>query len=679
MSKAKNESTYLSFLRNIGIIAHIDAGKTTLSERILFYADKIYRMGEVHDGAATMDFLPEEQERGITIASACTTCQWNEHTINIIDTPGHVDFTIEVERSLRVLDGAVGVFCAVGGVEPQSETVWRQSEKFAVPKIIFVNKMDRIGADFFAVVGSVRDRLHANPVPIEIPVGQGEEFSAVIDLIAMDAMEFDPADQGKSIVRRPLTEDEELEALEARDTMLTALADYDDAFMDAYLNGKDIAADEIHRVIRQATLERHIVPVLLGSALKNTGVQPLMDAVTRYLPSPVEVSAVQATLNGTMTELTPDPAAPFSALVFKVIMEGNRKLSLLRMYAGTLHEGDSCWNIGQGVAEKATQLFQLNAGHREKIECARAGEIVAVTGFKMACTGDSVATHEKPYLLENIAAYRPVISLALEPRNTEEANKLDEIVPRLLAEDPTLTMVQESDTGQRVLSGMGELHLEVVLERLKREYSLAPRVGSPQVVYQETIRQEAIADALFEKELGDILHFGHVAVEVKPLPRNAGMELSWKMDKTDMPKAWLDAAEEGVRDAMQCGTLGGYPVQDIAVCICGMERRDAGTVPGYRMAAASAVKEALAAAKPILLEPIMKLELSAPPEFVGEAISLLNGKGGRIEELSEHSGQKLVTAIAPMRLLFGFSTQLRSATQGRAGFVMTFLRFDSLT
>ena len=483
-------------VRNIGVIAHIDAGKTTLSERMLFYTRKIHRMGEVHDGTATMDYLPEEQERGITITSACTTCEWNGTTVNIIDTPGHVDFTIEVERSLRVLDGAVGVFCAVGGVEPQSETVWRQSEHFGVPKLAFVNKMDRIGADFSAVLKSMQTRLGANPLPVVIPVGAAETFQGVIDLVTLERLDFDESDQGQTWTRSPLTEADAELAAPWREQMLERLAENDDTFLEQYLGGEYTETD-IRSAIRRATLARRVTPVLSGSALKNTGVQPLLDAVIAYLPAPADLPPVTAhnPEDGTDGTIPCDPALPFTGLVFKVMMDGGRKLALVRLYAGTLKEGDPCRNVTQRADERISRLYRLHADRREQVDAAKAGDIVAVIGLRSARTGDTVGAPGSKLLLESIEAYQPVISLAIEPRNADEGKALDEALDRFSLEDPTLTVAIDEGSGHRIVSGMGELHLDVILERIRREYGIAPRVGQPQVIRRETPKRTASATA----------------------------------------------------------------------------------------------------------------------------------------------------------------------------------------
>jgi elongation factor G len=668
----------IAALRNIGVIAHIDAGKTTLTERILFYAGKIHRMGEVHDGTATMDYLPEEQERGITITSACTTCFWAGHQINIIDTPGHVDFTIEVERSLRVLDGAVGVFCAVSGVEPQSETVWLQSEHYHVPKLAFVNKMDRPGADFPAVLKSMRERLGAAPLAIQVPLGAGADFAGVVDLVRMEKLSF----PGDIVERGPLSQADLDLAGPWREKLLEALSEYDDALMESYLGGNAIATEDIVAVIRKATLSRGLTPVLAGSALRNMGVQPVMDAVCDYLPSPVDIGPVHGVHAHTKSsmELPPDPEAPLSALVFKVIMEGGRKLALARVYSGNLVEGAEALNVTQGKTERIGRIFHLHADQKELLPKAGPGEIVALSGMKLPRTGDTLADKAHPILLENISQYMPVLSISLEPRNTEELDKLKEAMDRLLLEDPTLTCAHDADSGQLILSGMGELHLEVVLERVRREQGLSPRAGRPQVVCLETITREARGEAEFHRDLGGRMHYGKVILSVAPLRRERGREIHVPpLDPKIWPAPWLDAMAEGLEDGLLSGALQGFPVQDVSVRVEELGRMEGqSSAVGYRMAAGLALKNALGQAGPALLEPIMFLEIAVPGDFVGDVIGLLGSKGAKIENLFDRAGQKVVQALTPLRALFGFSTELRSATQGRAGLVMRFARFDLL-
>ena len=673
-----------SKLRNIGIIAHIDAGKTTLTERILFYTRKIHRMGEVHEGTATMDFMPEEQERGITITSACTTCHWKDRVINIIDTPGHVDFTIEVERCLRVLDGAVGVFCAVAGVEPQSETVWRQSEQFGVPKLAFVNKMDRPGADFDRTVQAIRTRLGANAVPVTIPVGSGADFSGVIDLIRAKVLSFSEDDEGMTVSASAPEGDLKEACSKARDHMLESLADVDDVFMEKYLEGS-VTEDDIRSAMRRAVLARTFTPVLAGSALGNKGVQPLLDAICDFLPSPCDlppVKGLDAKGKSVSVPLTED--GPFVGLVFKVVMEDGRKTAFLRAYSGRFDEGDSLTNVNRGKDDRVGRIYRLHADHREQLKSASAGDIVAVVGLRSAHTGETYAKGID-VRLEAIESYAPVITLALEPRNADEGKVLDEALARYTEEDPTLLSHFDEETGMRTISGMGELHLDVTLERMRREYHISPRVGAPEVIMRETITGTGEGDCVFDRELGKVHRFGHVSVSVAPRPRGAGNTVKpgsfLPEDKIAaakiIQKELLTAALEGATDALQSGDLTGYPVVDVAVTITGIERRDGvASEPGCRMAAAQALKQALAAASPVILEPVMNVTISCPEAELGSAISLFGTLGGKIDEMEDNSGQKVVHGTASLRKLFGFSTKLRSATQGRAGLVMSFSRFD---
>lgn len=667
-------------IRNIGIIAHIDAGKTTVTERMLYFSGKIHRLGEVHEGTATMDYMPEEQDRGITITSAVTTCFWDKNTINIIDTPGHVDFTIEVERSLRVLDGAVGVFCAVGGVEPQSETVWRQSENYKVPKLVFINKMDRLGADFHAVLDSMADKLKVNSLPVQIPNGGGEDFSAVYDIVRMKKLVFNQDVYGEEFEIVDMSDDDREFATPWRERMCDTLSEIDDEFMERYLDD-DLDQDYIDSVIRKATLDLKIVPVFAGSALKNVGVQPLMDGVCKYLPSPLEAPNVVGIdpNTGVKREVEPVASGPFQALAFKVVMDAGRKMVLIRIYSGRIEPGDTVTNYTQGTTERMARLFRMHAGRKERIDIAGAGDIVAVAGLKGVRTGDTLSTGENPIVLEQIELYRPVISLAIEPRNVEESEKMEEVLEKYLQEDPTLTLNTDEDTGQIILSGMGELHLEVVLDRLRREYKLDPRAGNPQVVYQEVPGKSVEASEEFNRQLGEDMHYGFVKLGIEPLERGAGRDIVFEIDPEQWPSDWMDAVAEGIDDALQSGVIKGFPVQDIKVRVLEMRRRDGeSSVPGYHMAAGRAVKTALKDSSPKLMEPIMDVEVSVPDEFVGDVIGLLGSKGARIENMIDRNSQKIVQALSPLRNMFGFSTDLRSSTQGRAGFVMKFHSFDVL-
>jgi len=681
MSTGPHSDKYLNSIRNIGIIAHIDAGKTTLTERILYYTKKIHRLGEVHEGTATMDYMPEEQERGITITSACTTCHWKDKHVNIIDTPGHVDFTIEVERSLRVLDGAVGVFCAVGGVEPQSETVWRQSEHYKVPKLAFVNKMDRLGADFQAVIQDLKDKLNVHPLVLQLPDGEGSEFCGIIDLLSMEYLSFDPETLGANMVRSELSGEKQGLAEEGRERLIEALAEVDESLLERYVAGETIEASAVREAVRRAVLSLRAVPVYCGSALKNIGVQPVLDGICDVLPSPLEVAQVEGIDPKTRNKKSfpVSTKAPLSALVFKVTIEGGRLLTLMRIYSGILEAGATVYNSAQDTMQRVARLFTLHAGQKERLDRAKAGEIVAAAGLKDARTGDTFCTKADPLILEQISKYKPVISLALEPRNSSEEEKLLEALEKLLQEDPTLSLHRDEDTEQIILSGMGELHLEVVLERLRRENKVELRSGKPQVVYRETIGSSARTEDEFHRELGEKMHYGKVQLEVEPLARHKNNQVQMEMNTDGWPQAWINAVYQAVEDGLQSGVIKGYPVQGVRVRIIGMQRlQDASSDVGYHMAAGSALKKALSQAHPLLMEPIMMVEMVAPEEFVGDVVSLIGSKGGKIENMYDRGGGKVVQALAPLRRLFGFSTELRSVSQGRGNFIMRFERFDVL-
>ena len=700
-------------LRNIGIIAHIDAGKTTFSERALYYANVIHRMGEVHEGAALMDFLPEEQERGITIASACISYAWQGHTINLVDTPGHVDFTIEVERSLRVLDGAVGIFCAVGGVEPQSETVWRQADAFHLPRLAVINKMDRPGASFAGVLAALRSRLGVRGVPLTIPVGEGETFCAVLDVVRQERLTFDTEEQGRVVQRTPFTPEDAALAAPYREGLLDALTEHDDVLLEQVLAGEAIAPEVLDVAIARETRALRLVPVFAASALRNMGVQPVLDAVCRYLPSPLEGQVCHAyafargaggkntfasaasskAAPGKAAEgpqpaggptgegvLVPcDAAAPVCALVFKVVMEGQRKVVFLRLYAGTLREGDSLLCLPGETTARVQRLFRLRADRKDPLESASAGDIVAVVGIKDAKTGDTLTAPERPLLLEPIRSWKPVISFAFEPQNSEEGTALGEALGLILQEDPTLSLQVDEGTGQYVLSGMGELHLDVVRERVEREFRLRPRVGNPQIVCRETLAQEGVAKADIARELGDSWHFGSVGLVVQPQPRGTGVTVVFACPVEGWAAPLLDSVKAGVESALFTG-LHGYPMDDVTVAITGLERIEGkATVPGVHMAARQATEEALQAGRAVVLEPLMHLVVQVPANFFGAVMTLLATRAARVEAVEEKGddGQlKEVVAVAPMRALFGFATALRSVTQGRAGATVQFLRFD---
>ncbi|MDY0002349.1 MAG: elongation factor G [Polyangia bacterium] len=666
-------------VRNIGIVAHIDAGKTTVTERFLFYSGRTHKIGEVHDGEAQMDWMPQEQERGITITAAATTLAWQNHDIHLIDTPGHVDFTMEVERSLRVLDGAVVVFCGRGGVEPQSETVWTQAEKFGVPRIAFVNKMDRVGASFERVVGEIRERLGARPVPLQLPIGEEGDFKGVVDLIEQKAITFtgkeeDPPQLGE--IPPELVE----EAAVRRELLLEAAADLDDALAEKFLEGAEIAPAEIRAAIRTGTVQSRIVPVLCGAALRNRGIQPLLDAVVAYLPSPAEVKPVTARVpeSGEKVVQLAEEKAPLCALAFKIAMDQGRKMVYLRIYSGRLKPGDEVWNPRTKTSEKVSRLLKMHANKRERVDKAVAGDIAVGMGLKSFATGDTICTSERPFLLEAIDSYETVISVAVEPKNLPEKDKMDFGLAKLVEEDPTFTVREDAETGQTLISGMGELHLEIITDRLTREYNVTVRVGKPQVVYRETVRAAATDEYTFERRQEEERVFGHARVTVRPAPRGSGNSAVARLT-ADPPsaQALVDAALEGLREAFSSGPEGGYPVRDVEAILEAVNVVEgAVNVIPYKIAAQEAFRKAMRTGGVDLLEPIMKVEVVTPEDTMGEVIGDLSQRSGRIEQ-SQFSGQKTVLAAkVPLRQMFGYSTTLRSLTKGRATFTMKFFEFD---
>ncbi|MGD8241569.1 MAG: elongation factor G [Desulfobacterales bacterium] len=669
----------INTIRNIGIIAHIDAGKTTVTERVLYYTGKSHKIGEVHDGEAVMDWMPDEQERGITITSAVTTCRWHQTNIQLIDTPGHVDFTIEVERSLRVLDGAVGVFCAVGGVEPQSETVWRQADKYRVPKIAFVNKMDRIGADFFNVVEEIKTRLNALPLVLQIPIGAEDRFEGVIDLIRMQRIVWDDDSLGAAF------ESTDLEALEYqrvqayRDQLLETLAENDDDIMEAYLGEEVIDTARIQAAVRRATIDLKLVPVLCGSALKNKGVQPLLDAVVDYLPSPLDIPPISGVdpQSSAAIECPPKETAPLAALIFKVAMMEGRKMSFARVYSGKLTAGEEVYNPSRQKKERLSRLLVMHANKRERIEVAGAGGIVGIVGLKASSTGETLCDANKPVLLEDIEFYQPVISVAIEPKTHSDQEKLEQVLGKFLEEDPTLKVKIDEDTGQTILSGMGELHLEVITHRMQREFNTHVNVGKPQVVYRESIETKSTGGAVFDKEVAGQKHYARVTLNLVPQPRGEGNRFVNELPPEQFPEASAAAVEAGVMESLESGTLMGYPVVDVKVSLTDGEYRDAlGTELAFKVSASMAVKEALRQGQPYLLDPIMRVEVFVPETFMGEVIGDLNARGGKIESIDHRMGIQAVAASVPLARMFGYSTALRSATQGRGTFSMHFSHFD---
>ncbi|RLB11424.1 MAG: elongation factor G [Deltaproteobacteria bacterium] len=673
-------SAYLKKIRNIGMIAHIDAGKTTVTERILYYTGRVHKIGEVHDGEATMDWMLEEKERGITITSACTTCQWKGHSINIIDTPGHVDFTVEVERALRVLDGAIGIFCAVGGVEPQSETVWHQADRYKVPKIAFVNKMDRIGADFYEVVEQIKKKLGAVPLVLQIPWGSESEFKGVIDLIKEKAIVWDEESLGEKFEEIPVP-DEMLDMVEEyRELMFETISEADDEIMEKYLNDEEIDEKTLKKAIRRATIGLKLVPVFCGAALRNKGIQPLLDAIVEYLPSPLDIPPVKGQIPGTdrEEERPPDPKAPLAALAFKIAIDGGRKLTYLRIYSGTLRPGDTVYNPRKGVTEKIARLLRMHANKKERIDYSQAGDIVAAIGLKNTTTGDTLCPKDNPILLEPIETEEPVISIAIEPKRVQDHDKLVEVLNKLCEEDPTLKFNIDENTGQIVLSGMGELHLEVVIHRIKREFSLEVNQGKPQVVYRETITKPVQHEEVYEVEIGGQQHFAGIKIELSPAERGAGNKFVDKCENPALTEEILNAIKEGILEAQTSGPVMGYPVIDVQTALLDVKIKDPNDLMAFKIAASLAFKNAVEKADPILLEPIMRLEVTVPEEFVGDVIAELNTRKGKVEQIEKRGPVQVIKGWAPLSKMFGYSTSLRSVSQGRGTFTMQFSHYDKV-
>jgi elongation factor G len=673
----------LDRVRNIGIMAHIDAGKTTTTERILYYTGRTHKMGEVHEGAATMDWMAQEQERGITITSAATTAFWRDHRINIIDTPGHVDFTVEVERSLRVLDGAVAVFDSVAGVQPQSETVWRQADKYKVPRIAFINKMDRTGANFFASVQSMRDRLGANPVPVQIPIGQEDQFQGVVDLVEMQAIVYkDELGQQFDVVEIPegLAE----QAHEYHHQLIDAISHFDDEVLEAYIEDESSVTPEmIRRALRAGTLADEITPALLGSAFKNKGVQPLLDAVIDYLPSPLDVPAVKGVDPKTDAELErePDPRAPFSALAFKVMSDPYvGKLTYFRVYSGQIKAGDRVLNTTTGKTERISRILQMHANHREEREEIGAGEIAAGVGLKSTTTGDTLAADNAPIVLESMSFPDPVISVAVEPKSKADQDKLGTGLQRLAEEDPTFRVTSDEETGQTLISGMGELHLEIIVDRLKREFNVDANVGRPQVAYRETISKPAEkVQGKFVRQTGGSGQYGDVIINLYPQTPGDGYEFTDKIVGGKVPKEYIPAVDAGIREAMDAGILAGYPVVDVRVeLVDGSYHEVDSSERAFKIAGSMAFKEALKRAKPKLLEPVMLVEVTTPEEYLGDVMGNLSSRRGRVEGMEPVGNAQVVRAIVPLAEMFGYATDIRSMSQGRATFHMEFDRYEEV-
>tara|TARA_B100001123_G_scaffold417772_1_gene520930 strand:- start:1482 stop:3563 length:2082 start_codon:yes stop_codon:yes gene_type:complete len=672
----------LETIRNIGIMAHIDAGKTTTTERILYYTGRLHRMGEVHDGAATMDWMEQERERGITITSAATTCEWNDHRINIIDTPGHVDFTAEVERSLRVLDGAVGIFCAVGGVEPQSETVWRQADKYQVPRIAFVNKMDRTGADFTRVLEMMRERLASNFVPVQIPVGSGEMFNSLIDLVRMKLVAYQEDTLGTVFTESEIPGDLADLARTHREHMLEAVSDFDDTLMEKFLEGEDIEEDEIRAALRKATLSVSAVPVFCGSAFKNKGVQRLLDGIIDYLPSPLDVPEVEGThaKTGETEKRPPEDEAPFSALAFKVMTDPYvGRLTYFRVYSGHLNTGSYVLNSSKGKRERIGRVLQMHANKREEIDEVFTGDIAAVVGLKDTATGETLCVQDSPIVLESMEFAKPVISVAIEPRTKADQDQLGVALSKLAEEDPTFHVSTDEDTGQTIISGMGELHLEIIVDRLMREFRVAANVGKPQVAYKEAIRKAVKAEGRFIRQSGGRGQFGHVWLNLEPGEPGSGFVFENKIVGGSIPAEYIPSVRQGVIEAMSSGLLAGYPVEDVKVTLFdGSYHEVDSSEIAFKVAGSMAFREGGRKADPYLLEPLMDVEVVVPEEYMGDVMGDLNSRRGNIVGIVNRIDAQVISAMVPLSEMFGYATRLRSVTQGRAIFSMEFSRFQEL-
>jgi elongation factor G len=674
------ERPTLSSLRNIGIISHIDAGKTTVSERILFYTGETHKMGEVHNGQAVMDWMPQEQERGITITATSTTCRWGGYWINLIDTPGHIDFTIEVERSMRVLDGAIVIFSAVEGVEPQSESVWRQADRYQVPRICFINKMDRIGADFPAVLEQVEKRLRARPVLLQLPVGSEGSFSGIIDLLDEEMILFSEADQGMTVERRPAPADRSDEIREAREKIIEAAADFDDTILSDFLDGEQVESRRLRSALRKGTMACRIFPVMLGSALRNKGIQPLLDAVGSFLPSPMETPSVEAGNPDTdgIEVISCDPKGPLCALAFKVLSDEGRKLTYLRIYSGTLRSGSSVLNSVSGSVEKVARLFRMHAHKRERIEEALAGDIVAATGLKDVLTGDTLCNPDHALLLKGLTIPEPVVSQAVEPKGIEDREKLPHALEKLQWEDPTFRVKEDEETGQTILTGMGELHLEIIADRLARDFGVEVKTGRPQVVYRETISRTVERKEVFRREVDGKIQGGEVLLRMAPLRRGEGLRITMPPEEVSpLPVELRATLENSLLQSCSAGGLTGYPLTDVGVTVVEAPFEPGVTTEiGLRAAAQRCLALAARDASPVLLEPIMSLELITPSDYTGKVLGSLQQKRGRIDGISVRGDTEIIRANVPLAEMFGFMTELRSATKGRGTFTMEFSHFD---
>ncbi len=676
-------NTPLERMRNIGIAAHIDAGKTTTTERILFYTGKSHKIGEVHEGTAVMDWMEQEQERGITITSAATTCEWRDIQINIIDTPGHVDFTAEVERSLRVLDGAVAVFDAVAGVQPQSETVWRQADKYSVPRICFINKMDRVGADFYHSVETIVDRLKCRPVPIQLPIGAEEKFLGIVDLVEMRGIVWRDETMGAQYDVIEIPDDLKDKAKEYREHMIEAISEHDEALMHKFIEGQAITNDEIRAGIRKATIALQIFPVICGTAFKNKGVQTMLDAVVDYLPSPLDVPAIEGTDVDDPEKVLirhASDAEPFSALVFKIMTDPYvGQLAFFRVYSGTMKSGGSVFNVAKRRNERVGRLLRMHANKREEIQEIYAGDICAAVGLKTISTGDTICDDEHPITLESIDFPMPVIQLAVEPKTKADQEKMGMAIQKLAQEDPTFRVNTDPETGQTILSGMGELHLEIIVDRMMREFGVGANVGKPQVAYRETIRKNSEAEGRHVKQTGGHGQYGHVKIRVEPLPSGAGFEFVNDVTGGRIPKEYINPTEVGIKEALEGGILAGYPMSDVKVTLYDGSYHDVDSSEmAFKIAGSMAIKEAARRAKPVLLEPIMAVEVVVPEEYMGDVIGDLYGRRGRIEGTELRGNTRIIKSMVPLSAMFGYATDIRSRTQGRGSFTMHFGKYEEV-
>ena len=675
--------TPLDRYRNIGIMAHIDAGKTTTTERILFYTGVSHKIGEVHDGAATMDWMAQEQERGITITSAATTCTWKDYQINIIDTPGHVDFTIEVERSLRVLDGAVGVFCAVGGVQPQSETVWRQADKYHVPRIAFVNKMDRTGARFFEVVEEIRERLGHNAVALNLPIGNEENFKGVVDLVSMKAIIWHDEAMGSQYDVQDIPAELVEQANEYREKLLDSVLVYDDALMEAYLEGNEIDEAALKACIRKAVVNIDMIPVLCGTAFKNKGVQTLLDAVVDFMPAPIDVPAIKGVDPDDETKEDSRPSSddvPFAALAFKVMNDPFvGSLTFIRVYSGVLESGSYAINSTKGKKERIGRLLQMHANERKEIKEVRAGDIAAAVGLKTTTTGDTLCAEDKPIILERMEFPEPVISVAIEPKTKADQEKMGVALGRLAAEDPSFRVRTDEETGQTIISGMGELHLEIIVDRMKREFKVECNVGKPQVAYRETIRKGIKSEGKFVRQSGGRGQYGHVWLEIEPLEPGGGYVFEDKIAGGVVPREYIPAVSKGIEEAMQSGVMAGYPMVDIKVALVDGSYHDVDSNEmAFKIAGSMGFKEGTAKANPVLLEPYMEVEVVTPEDYMGDIVGDLNRRRGRVLGMADQGNAKVIDAEVPLAEMFGYSTNLRSMSQGRATYTMQFKHYEEV-